>query len=902
MAQTRRDFLKTLILSAGTGVAGWPQTGAPRVARTVDDTESSRVFPQSVASGDPKPQSVVLWTRLQDERLAQVDLPLGLQMARTPSFDQGDLILDAQVLARAGYDGCVRIKVTGLQPGSVYYYCFIAPATPEGDRITSRIGRTKTAPAPDDPTPVRFALASCQDFIGRYYNAYLPILEADHLDLDFVLHVGDFIYETIPWPAPQDPDATRNLVFDDLAGAIQLQDPNGVTTALAARSLSNYRQLHRTYRTDPILQAVLERFPLVQMWDDHEFANDCWRDHANDFNGLGTSPDGLSSGRGDGRENILEQDTERRHNAEQAFLEYLPIDDEDLTEPGAAVFDPGQIDLRDGLASSGSNRYPATRLYRSLRFGANCNLLLTDYRTYRPDHAIAEDAFPARVLCTQDELLSLYQRRLGAEAGQARFLAEQRRFRRSPLGPVVDLASGLPSGLREYVHWEDLSADQRIALRARIGADYVAAGFAATAAALKAEQVLHGALDIEYLNQRLRAHRRETSADAVALIRLNVEKGAGETPNPYGLSVFNLNKISLLSDIGARFAVNPAWFERWRACVAEQAGGVPSDEDMLGSDTQGSGQEEWLAATLRASVRGWCIVASSVSNTPILLDLANPETLGPDGRLPDSAPGEANARVERLRRLLVDLAARAGIGTRAYVSLDQWDGAPNKRHQLHQRLSEHGRVVLVSGDIHSSWITDLGTRDGPLFELTETAIASDTFSGTLLTASGAAETGSAARGVTALARLIASLRVLIDRGMVEMGGSDWTEPADRLDALDAVSDQPLEAVGTRLLEALARDLIAVLDPYLIAHDYRSDWLIDARGEPKIDARVVGLDTGSNGIVVIAVDAETVRATYHLIDPAQVRTPIEGPSARRRFIREAVRRRRFEIQAGSIREV
>src|SRR5262249_49569994 len=159
----------------------------------------------------------------------------------------------------------------------------------------SQTGRTKTAAAAGDDVPVRFAVASCQDFSGRYYNAwhYLTLLDED---LDFVVFLGDYVYETTGDPTFQSMAAGRAVTFSAAASALTLGNP--ASPYLAARSVSNYRDLYKTFRSDTFLQKAHERYPFVFVWDDHEYSDDCW---------------GATSTYDDGKTD--EKNVERRRNA-----------------------------------------------------------------------------------------------------------------------------------------------------------------------------------------------------------------------------------------------------------------------------------------------------------------------------------------------------------------------------------------------------------------------------------------------------------------------------------------------------------------------------------------------------------------------------------------------------------
>lgn len=907
MSISRRSFLRTIVITAGTLSVAGPLTLR---ATTIRSTQQ-RFFPQSVASGDPKPDSIVLWTRLADERfeLGQEHLPLRLQVSTTEPFD--DLLLDVEIDALAVNDGCVRVKVTGLTPRTYYFYRFVAFAPLDDEPVVGRPGRTRTAPATDDPVPVRFALVSCQDYVGKYYNAYLPLLEPGYDDLDFLLHVGDFIYETTGDPSFQGDGGERNPVFDDEEGAIKFRDAAGEVSFMAARSLSNYRQLYQTYRSDELLQEVLEKFALVHIWDDHEFTDDSWRDHSAYFGGLGTLPDGQSIGQGDGSENIEEQDLQRRLNAEQAFLEYLPIDDEDLILPSTQV--SATPEVRDILDKDEDKLYPGFRFFRELRFGKLCNLILTDYRTYRPNHPVDEDAFPGRLLYGEEVILAKYDELFGTD-GSERFANDRRLFKTlAPgLGPVlVDLNNGNPSGLREYMAWADLTGEQQDALRTQLAADYEASGFAPAAASDKTWAVLVDDLDVEYLNGLIDAFNRRPGRK-VPRIPVNAERQGREPLHPYGLTNYCLHKIGLLGDLGARYVINPEWYELWRALRNDETGGYPPEEDAYGEETLATGQETWLKESIASSDATWNILANSVSSSSIIIDLENEELLPPDGSLPDSGLRGENRRIEMLRKVLVLLVKLLGLGTRFYISSDQWDGMPNKRYELHSLYREKGNLVLVSGDIHSSWINDFSTAEqGHLFEFTGPSISSATFSGFLYGLTDTSDTSLTrqtrpaaplAGFVRALRQALASHRLRFDLDRLADTADPETRAKLELLLKDTFVGGPSAGdAKARGLSGLVEQLIAALDRYFFAFNHESPYLKTSEGISKIKSELIGIDSGSNGLVVIDVGADSVLATYHLVNPLDIAQSYYAPLERPSFLSK-VQTRQFQIKDGGLSEV
>jgi alkaline phosphatase D len=307
---------------------------------------------------------VVIWTRVADGERADQDLNLELELALDADFKEA-LTLDGSgarsLVAEAAFDHAVRVRVDGLTPATHYYYRFSYESS--GGRITTRVGRTKTAPADDDTRALRFAVVCCQDYNGRYYHVHRRLVSEE---LDFVLHLGDYVYETVG--LPPFPAGSRQVTLGRPNEALVL---NG-GAALAVRTLDNYRDLYRTYRSDRDLQALHERFPIIAIWDDHEYSDDCHGATATYF---------------DGRRD--ETDFERRAAADQAWFEYMPVD---FSAAPSSSWDPSQS-FPDNL-----------RIYRSFGFGRHLELVLTDLRRYRPDHLVPENALPGAIFVTDVEL------------------------------------------------------------------------------------------------------------------------------------------------------------------------------------------------------------------------------------------------------------------------------------------------------------------------------------------------------------------------------------------------------------------------------------------------------------------------------------------------------------------
>jgi alkaline phosphatase D len=333
----RRSFLRSsmyfTVVSATASLAACgssdPDTTAPK---------DSFSFPLGVASGDPKDSSVVFWTRCLSSRGVE-PVPVKLELSTSSSFDT--LVASAELSATRQYDFTVRAKITNLTPGTRYYYRFVS------GQDKSVTGTTKTAPAPTStPAQMKFAWLTCQDWSVNHWSA-MDLIAAE--ELDFLVHLGDYIYETV--------GATFQSGLAEAAhGKITL--PNGTArtggeTGVYATSLEDYRTLYRTYRGDPRLQELHRKFPMIAIWDDHEFSDDCWQDHQT-YN------------------NANKQETSRRRSATQAWAEYMPIDFGDVS------FD---------LAKPA---YDNIRIYRDFRFGTLIHLVMTDQRLYRDDHVVGE--------------------------------------------------------------------------------------------------------------------------------------------------------------------------------------------------------------------------------------------------------------------------------------------------------------------------------------------------------------------------------------------------------------------------------------------------------------------------------------------------------------------------------
>ncbi|MFO0694578.1 MAG: alkaline phosphatase D family protein [Polyangiales bacterium] len=256
-------------------------------------------FRHGVASGDPLVDRVILWTRVTVPGRPVV--PVLWEIATDEAFRER--VGAGWDVAVADSDFTVKIDVPGLRPGRVYHYRFRCLGR------TSDVGRTRTLPV-GRVERARFALCCCSAYGSGYFAGYRLLAERD--DLDAVLHVGDYIYE-----------------YGRAAGATErLVDPPG-----ECHTLEDYRRRYACHRLDPELQRAHRTHPFVVIWDDHEIANDGFRDGAENH-----QPDeGLWA--------------LRKASAQQAHREWMPI------------------------------REPAFgRIYRRFAYGDLCDLLMLDTR------------------------------------------------------------------------------------------------------------------------------------------------------------------------------------------------------------------------------------------------------------------------------------------------------------------------------------------------------------------------------------------------------------------------------------------------------------------------------------------------------------------------------------------
>ncbi|MFL6753239.1 MAG: alkaline phosphatase D family protein, partial [Sphingomicrobium sp.] len=263
MTLNRREFIQQ---AAAIGAAlAW---GGPARASRTNWREARNLYPEGVASGDPDPSSVILWTRRPFDGGARQLLTA--EVAEDPQFRR--VIAHARAPVSAASDWTTRVLVGGLKPARTYWYRFTDSA---GNG--SRIGRTITAPLPNDPRPVNFAFVSCQDVNEGKLNGYRRMIYEDERaapadQLGFVLHLGDFIYEVVEYP-----DEVKSRYDRIIYDVGRIPDGGKVSNFHYPLTLDGYRVVYKGYLADPDLQDARARWPFVAMWDNHEFSWQGWQ-------------------------------------------------------------------------------------------------------------------------------------------------------------------------------------------------------------------------------------------------------------------------------------------------------------------------------------------------------------------------------------------------------------------------------------------------------------------------------------------------------------------------------------------------------------------------------------------------------------------------------------------------
>ena len=279
-------------------------------------------FEHGVASGDPLQDRVILWTRLTPSD-SSARLQVTWEIALDQQFKQ--IIKIDKVTTAAAQDFTVKVDAIGLKPNQSYFYRFSF-----GDKI-SPIGQTKTLPT--STSKVSFAVCSCSNYPAGYFYVYREMAKQD---VDVVIHLGDYIYEygADGYAAEDAAKLGRMLAADNNKEIIKLDD---------------YRKRYALYRKDKDLQSLHHRHPFIVIWDDHELANDAWREGAENHT------EETANAKNEGKF------SERKLAALQAYFEWMPIRPVD-------------------------NQH--IKIYRQFNFGGLVNLMMLDTRIIARDEQL----------------------------------------------------------------------------------------------------------------------------------------------------------------------------------------------------------------------------------------------------------------------------------------------------------------------------------------------------------------------------------------------------------------------------------------------------------------------------------------------------------------------------------
>ncbi|WP_406389430.1 alkaline phosphatase D family protein [Streptomyces sp. NBC_00887] len=400
-APSRRTVVRA---AAATAVAA-PVLASATSARAAEPP----AFLHGVASGDPLPDGILLWTRVTPTADAVpgsgrgADTAVRWEIAEDRAFSR--IAAQGTAVSKAASDHTVKADVRGLRPATTYYFRFSAGG---GEPVRSPVGRTRTAPAAGTAAPgIRFGVVSCANWEAGWFSPYRHL--AARADLDAVLHLGDYIYEYASASYP-----TQDTVVRPHAPLHEIL------------TLADYRTRHGTYKTDTDLQSLHAAHPVIAIWDDHEFANDAWSGGAENH-----TP---------GTEGAW---ATRVAAAKQAYFEWMPV----------------------RASTEGT-------VYRRLSFGSLAELHLLDLRSFRSEQASIGDGAvddPERSITGRAQLDWL---KAGLAGSDARWKLVGTSVMISPvafgalpahlLAPLAELL-GLPGeGLAVNVdQWDGYTADRK---------------------------------------------------------------------------------------------------------------------------------------------------------------------------------------------------------------------------------------------------------------------------------------------------------------------------------------------------------------------------------------------------------------------------------------------------------
>lgn len=348
-------------------------------------------FMHGIASGDPTPSSLIIWTRVTPDTYGD-DVEVQYRVKDGPGIG-ADIVASGSITASDDSDYTVKLDVTGLESNTYYYYYFftLQGATP--------LGRGKTAGlAADADQHLRFGIVSCSNYQGGYFNAYEKL--AQRADLDAVIHLGDYFYEY----------AEGGYGYDSL-----LMD-RGHDPDHEILTLLDYRTRYSFYRLDEDLQEIHRQHSFITIWDDHEIANDGYKDGAENHD--------------DSTEGPWE---DRVAAAKQAYFEWMPIRDESTQ-----------------------------KIYRTLDYGNLTELIMIDTRFHGRElqvDSITDPLFndPDRTMLGQDQL-NWFQDELTNSTAQWKVVGNQVIFAQLLLAPLDPL---FPGAVNQFLDiWDGYPAER----------------------------------------------------------------------------------------------------------------------------------------------------------------------------------------------------------------------------------------------------------------------------------------------------------------------------------------------------------------------------------------------------------------------------------------------------------
>ncbi|WMP16849.1 alkaline phosphatase D family protein [Thiothrix lacustris] len=283
----RRNFIRHAILGSGVLASGL-LSGCNDGSATASSKAAS--FTHGVASGDPLTDRVILWARAVPA--SGNSLNVTWEVASDTAFST--IVSKGEANTDASRDYTVNVDASGLTAGTDYYYRFTA------DNVVSPVGKTRTLPQ-TSPDEVKLAVLCCANYPAGFFHVYAEV--AKHNDLFAALHLGDYLYEY-----------STDIGQYEAAEGIKLGRVSVPANELL--TLADYRQRYAQYRSDPDLQALHATLPFICIWDDHEVANNTWKDGAENHTPATEGDFSL-----------------RRAAAVKAWREWLPVREQDATNP-----------------------------------------------------------------------------------------------------------------------------------------------------------------------------------------------------------------------------------------------------------------------------------------------------------------------------------------------------------------------------------------------------------------------------------------------------------------------------------------------------------------------------------------------------------------------------------------